>query len=422
MPMTYQLPTFEQSNPNYVATQKISDLVDKMQNIRAQQIRNQFLQPTLEQSLEQAKLQNQISQAKAQYAPEQSLADLIQAKNTGELLGKQVQWYDPKVQSELAATSEKMQWLPYQALGQYAGGLGKYGMSQYYQSNPMSLMRALQSPELESLYQTNPKFASDVANTLAGVASNASNAYGGGSRQPATLPTLQQALSGIQAPQQQMQMQQQAPQQTQGMFSPQDIAASQAITGDILTRKSTPAAIMTQQYYGNVLDNLFAEGDKLMPSVVQYAGVAGKGKKGADALKSAFGENSPEYTDYMNFTHYVAPSTANEMRRTLGGQATDTEIELMSNLADPTYWDSNPELAMKQWNYLTNLYKHSVGGALSKTPTQVQTGLRQIAAAPATTSQSSQGMVKIKDPNGSTWSIPKDKVEEAKKRGAIEVQ
>lgn len=392
MPMTYQLPTFEQTNPGYAAAQDITSLAEQMQKMRAQQIQNQYLKPTLEESLERAKLENQMLQPQAQYAPQMTLADLTKSQNQAALMGKELQWYDPKMQAELGAQAEKMQWLPYQALGQYASGLGKYGMSQYYQNNPMALMRALQSPELESLYQTNPQFAASVANTLGGVANRAASAYGGGAQQPMALPTLQQAMSGTPSQQQQQMPQGQAQQQPKAMFTPQDIAASQAITGDILTRKSTPAAIMTQQYYGNVLDNLFAEGDKLMPSVVQYAGVAGKGKKGADALKSAFGENSKEYTDYMNFTHYVAPSTANEMRRTLGGQATDTEMHLMSNLADPTYWDSNPELAMKQWNYLTNLYKHSVGGALSKTPTQVQTGLRQAAATPETTASDPLGI------------------------------
>ena len=97
----------------------------------------------------------------------------------------------------------------------------------------------------------------------------------------------------------------------------------------------------------------------------------GKTKGASDKALSQMQQDTPEqYQKYYNFTRVTAPALANEMRRTLGGQASDKEIQIMGSVANPLTWDSNPKLAMGQWDALKNLFQKQVAGAISASPSQ----------------------------------------------------
>jgi len=166
-------------------------------------------------------------------------------------------------------------------------------------------------------------------------------------------------------------------------FTAAQIDKMQKDTEDNLNRKSNTAQIINQRQYAGILNGLFDAGEQLMPAVSKYAGLLGKAQGSIDAVKSSLGETSDDYQSYLNFTHFVAPSTASEMRRTLGNQATDNERKIMDNVSNPLYWDSNPAAAVKQYKYLVDLYHKKVDPALASRPMETLAKLRNIGDAPA---------------------------------------
>ena len=236
-------------------------------------------------------------------------------------------------------------------------------------NSPMiAFSRMLSSPQMQSMIATNPQVASDVAKTISLTANKSANNW------VSNITSSDNPSSNIDS---YLQQNNNIPindnfirnnlseKIKQGDITENDIKSLQKNTADVLEKRKTTANILNQRQYANILDGLFQSGTELMPSVIKYAGIQGKGKKGLDAISSSFGKTSQEYADYLLFTRTVAPNAANEIRRTLGGQATDYEGKVMDSLANPTYWDSDPNMAMKQWNYLTNIYRSKVSPSLA---------------------------------------------------------
>jgi NACalpha-BTF3-like transcription factor len=210
-------------------------------------------------------------------------------------------------------------------LEQIEKGGGRYGVE-------AQVLRSLSSPAMQSLIESNPEVAKEVAQVLAN-------------------STHKGALRGVNS----------------GAVAPseQDIAALQGKTGDYLAKRTSTAQILNQRQYAVVLDSLFEEGTKLMPSVTKYAGAHGKAQLAKDSAKAAMGEIKPQYSEYLQFTNVVAPNVANEMRRVLGGQATDYEAKVMNNLSNPSFWLTNPTLANQQWDFMNNMFKKKISPSLT---------------------------------------------------------
>lgn len=257
--------------------------------------------------------------------------------------------------------------LPLTAMGQYLGGLGKASQAQSYASPERQFGRILNTPALMSLMGSNPKVARYVANALAGMSQRLGgklrpnegeltvNPAAGGAGSLTNLPhplntNLQNNVAGI---------------GTGAPVTDQDVQDMQSNMRDVLTRKMLTAQIINQKQYASVLDNLFDYGNKQIGSVSRYAGLLGKASGSLQAVKSMLGNTSNDYATYLYFTRHTLPATINEMRRTLGGQASDKEIALMDKVGDPLFWDSNPSLAVGSWNDLQNLYKRAVGPAIA---------------------------------------------------------
>jgi hypothetical protein len=127
--------------------------------------------------------------------------------------------------------------------------------------------------------------------------------------------------------------------------------------GDVTEKKALPAEIIKQKQYAKNLDVLLEQGESMIPSVSKYAGISGKMKLAFDKAAAQRGTVSPDYSNYLNFTRVTVPYTAGEMGRILGKQATDKMTKILTKTSDPTYWDSNPELALRQWNWMVNSFK-----------------------------------------------------------------
>lgn len=143
---------------------------------------------------------------------------------------------------------------------------------------------------------------------------------------------------------------------------------------DRIIKGSTNSQGLNQQRSAAVLDTLLNRADSLMPNASKFAGLAGKANKTVDAFAASLGKDDPTYRDFQIFTTQIVPQLANQMILTEGARANNTQKTMMMRVADPTFWNSNPALAMKEWKYLRDTFK-DVTSTISKSPSQVQQGL-----------------------------------------------
>jgi hypothetical protein len=354
--------------------------------------------------------------------PAQNKADL-QAKQLQNALAQINLQTQPQMnQAELALKSAQAADDPIKALGAYYGGMGRYNQASWNSSPNSQLIRVLNSPAFESLLSTNPDVAKQVTAALGGIGLSAGSGVGANPPAPNGPLTLNpQDLQNLAAAGNQVGASNQPSPKAQigagipgssttGRFMPsaQDIQNLQQASGDALIHKTQTAQQQNQRMFGGILDNLFSQGDKEIPSVVKYAGVLGNASGIKEkAIASLGGETSDDYKNYYNFTHVTAPSIANEMGRVLGKHSTDYQQKAMKQLSDPSYWDSNPELAMGQWNAMTSLFKNGVNPVLTNNPSTNLNNMRN-----GTSSAAPQGSIaRIKASNGKTYNGPADKLE-----------
>jgi hypothetical protein len=144
---------------------------------------------------------------------------------------------------------------------------------------------------------------------------------------------------------------------------------------DRINKQNNTAQGLNQQRFAATLDTLFKQGDQIMPDAAQFAGAAGKTKGGVNALAASLGYNNPQYQAYYNMTRVLMPSLATEILRTGGANSTDTQKATAIAQANPMTWDSNPQMALQQWNYLKQVYQ-SIGQTVAQGPTAIRSGLR----------------------------------------------
>ncbi len=146
---------------------------------------------------------------------------------------------------------------------------------------------------------------------------------------------------------------------------------------DQIVKRGNTAQGLNQQRFANTTDRLLNEGAKLMPSVSKYAGSLGKAKGNIDAVASSLGANSPEYNDYLKFTRVIVPTAAGEMMRALGVNASDTQKQIYLEVMNPLTWDSNPKVAMENYNYMQKLFKETVGKTVGQSIGETRNELRK---------------------------------------------
>ncbi len=329
-------------------------------------------------------------------------------------------------QAKTKLAQEQAKTLPITAEAQLLGATARGQMSKYMLSPERQFGRILRSPQLMSLMGSNPHVARYITNALAGMSQRL-----GGKLQPNEGEvTVQPGVTGTPQITNLPHPAAINPQYNAGStvtgdpVTDQDVTDMQANMRDTLLRKQMTAQILNQRQYGSILDNLFDRGNTQINAVSRYAGALGKAKGSLQAVKSMLGNTSDAFAKYTYFTRHTVPTTVNEMRRTLGGQASDKEIALMNNLANPLFWDSNPTLAVGSWNDLENLYKGVVDPALAariSETTKKLRGERTKAPLPTQLSQIRAGIgntVRMKTADGQVWNVPVNKVALAEKRGA----
>ena len=154
------------------------------------------------------------------------------------------------------------------------------------------------------------------------------------------------------------------PSTQEGASQIQDVLQSE------MQAKSVPEKVRNQRFYSETLSELFGEADKDMPSVAKFAGALGQAELKEKRLAASLGQIDPDYQKYYEFTTTTVPFMASELRKMLGDNATDSQIQEIKSIADPVSWDSNFELSMGRYKKLKGLH-----GAINKALVKSQAGI-----------------------------------------------
>lgn len=122
-------------------------------------------------------------------------------------------------------------------------------------------------------------------------------------------------------------------------------------------KKGTTTAQANQRLYADAFKSIQDQIDPHIENVVKFSGLRGKtdAEKNKILMSMGSSQTDPAYQDYVTFMNTELPTLANEFRRQMGGQATDYESKQLNLVLDPTAWDRNPDLALKQWEANKNI-------------------------------------------------------------------
>jgi hypothetical protein len=368
--------SFEQNTPwlqglqqgQQVVGQGLQNQGDLLSNI-SNAIKNQYLAPNLQANLLATQLANQKSQAQLPYAAQDLTSQIAQRLAESNLLGQQAKYF------------------PYTTYANLLAGLGRYKQASYLWSPQNALSKFQNNTSFQNLESQNPQLASAAANVQA--QSVAGSGYGMNNVSAPSIPGVNaQSLSQINPNMGNGQAVNVTPDQIKNY---QDTAGSQA------QLSSTQAPIQQQRVFSNSFDNIYQNQlAPLLPSVTKFAGLGGRTELEAEKLKTGLGFNpSQDYQNYNTFVEGASKLASNEMRRALGGNATDSQIAEMQQLADPAFWFENPKLALQRWNSLI-ASKYQNDRAIFNSPNQnYQQGMQQIQRGPTTVPNAASGLPKF---------------------------
>lgn len=485
-------------NPVQTGINTAASLQDMQKNNllnAAQSIQNQYLQPQLAQTLLQMQLANQKSQATLPYAAPQAAADLAQTqaqvpyigsetkKNLASIPLLQAQALHERVMANnplLGLTGAAGQiggllWMQNHGLGgsqgssqvnpQSVGQQGTSGMSQgqSLQGSQFPTIAGSSgtngptgyqgSTPVQSPYNQAP-VSQDLANSLR------ASIFSGLAKDTAySIRALSQTPSGLSLIANNPEMARQVAEATKNTLSYLPGAAEtiaqiasnpttqnmiqqvQDANGSKLQKDTVTAQIIGQRYYANSVHQMLQSVAPDMPQIAQFAGLAGKAKQNADMYAASTNQQSSDaYIKFNDFVNSKGPIIANDMRRALGGQATDKEAAVMDNLIQPIYWKNNPSLALSQFQSLIDMMGINEK-AIMQNPSQVTKQLIsnsnnriKVPGAPnlinsLQSAQKSQaqsvapkGYINVKDPNGNEGYLPAANRSAAIKAGYVVLQ
>ncbi len=342
------------------------DLVNKLFSAPVQQ---QLLAQQLaekQEALRQAQLAGQFQEdtIKSRLAKE--------AAQTG-LFGAQI----PGTEAKTELTKEQTRLMPTQAaIKAYQATLKAAGLapgSSYAGArNLNSLVRWLNTAQGAEFTAKNPEIAEDIMRGAALSAQKLSQ-----TDEQKTMPVLPEILKqtlGITDPL--AQPEDQPPARPPIEITPEQIKGFQEMSGDVATKKTSTANLLRQRTAGLLADNLIDASIPNMEKSVEFAGLMGKAKLSADKMGAVLGTDDPRYRAWLQFTNQQLPAIANELRKEMGGQATDKENEILDKIVNPDYWASNPELARDQFFNLIEISR-TMAGVVSKGLTDQRTELEK---------------------------------------------
>lgn len=131
---------------------------------------------------------------------------------------------------------------------------------------------------------------------------------------------------------------------------------SDVIRSKVIKEGSTNTQL-NQRLFGDMFKNLTDKITPNMDAITKFSGTYGKTGAALDKALANIGSSrtDPDYVKYDQFMHVDLPLGANELRRTMAGQATDAEIKSVTDVFNPTDWAVNPKMAMNRWNRMLEM-------------------------------------------------------------------
>lgn len=281
-------------------------------------------------------------------------ANFIDALQRGRMLDAQAGIARQMAQNDLSTSNIKLQYLPQtlQAANAYKLAMG------HYMSNPNMALKYMTS--LGKSYVEPGIISQNLQN----------QGMQGGFTNPQSLPVLPGGITGNSMPNMQQQLNagpqgglaapmmqpasMQAPQPMQDpnglTVDPQQMQAAYAAmrqkqTSDVNTRNKAKFAVNIQKTF-----------DEIDPSVITpYAGIQGAAQLKMDQANALAGKTSPQYEKYNNFVKVQVPILADQIRQFYGTSIQPEMYRSLQQLTNPVTWNSNPQLAMSQYNALKEL-------------------------------------------------------------------
>lgn len=321
-----------------------------------------------------------------------------------ELLQNQI----PLAQAQTASAYAMLPYIPYKAMGEYYGGLGKF-----LATNPaLSFIKAASNdPQMQAQIANNPQLAGYLNNAintvgymggggyLSGMFPGIYPAQGNpamGNQIPGQMPMGGQQPQAQSAPMQSPdnsanrallldtanqlgitpQQQQPAPQgSAQGQQAvanalginpqqlpnvptsqllPPDVATTQSVSGSLAAQKTYTPQQIQQIAYDNSATNMFNRYVQSLPAISSFSGLQGQLEyKRQQALDAAGKPTSPQYQAYKQYQE-SAQLMANDIRRTFGEHATNSQQESLNELIDPVKYNLSPRTTLGMAQSLIN--------------------------------------------------------------------
>lgn len=399
------LPTLQQSLPGLQGARAGQNLMRGYLQNRAQRQRN-LSQPGMTQAkLAQMMSQEQASKARVPLLQAQTETAQFEAQHAPEFLDIKKQVAANALRNVVA--KEEYTALQRQKMTSLMGNM---------------LNRMSNSAAGKQFLSENPGFARNLLEGMQG----ASQQFAQQAQQPVPgmgQPAMQQpqGVMGAQPPEQPVQpMHGQMPAQLPSV-SDEEVRRAQEATADRQVKDRTDMQTRNQKRFSTVLNSIVSKREKDLPRLFsKYVGAANKPKYLA-GLKAG----DQDALAFRSFMKTDIPQIANELKRTMGGQATDQETRLMESIVNPDWWFGDARQAISQWNSfiennrliekgldipLRDLFKKDGGrGVLSRaSPGAVQSP--SITAAPP-------GTVEMIEQNGKYRAVPHADVDAAIKYG-----
>jgi hypothetical protein len=192
--------------------------------------------------------------------------------------------------------------------------IGNVGANQFF--------GALKTADGQAVIANNPAVANQVQNKLQG--------YMTGQPQPTDLVPTQGGFVSV----------------------PNPNYVQQQAQNNLAQKNYTPTQ-QSQIIYTNSVDNMLKDNAPIIQSVASYSGINGLAKLKMDELNSARGQpTSPDYVNYTNFVSKQMPIIGNEIRRAFGGQATDSENQMINGLMSVDTWNKSPQVQLQNFQSL----------------------------------------------------------------------
>lgn len=407
--------------------------LNSRQDLRAKSLANQTAQTNLNTL-------DALNRARVSWIQSRDVGQQIQNKGNStltDLLRPQMQAGIANTQAQTNLSNAQANYFPFSAKGGYYGAIAKMAQGQAA-SDRVALLYYM-SPQGQNVLKNSPQdqqaFASIMARQRANAPGGIFGQMGGNpmqpnnSQAPAAAPTAQPAPQitpsnafpngannpNIPANQQPLDLNSNQINNLQNKFGDNNVKSIQEAAENSVLHRNLTTLQRNQIVRANSADKVFNQVAPLMPSIVKFAGLAGKAKTSVEAARASLGipDSDPDYQNYLVATHEKLPAAAQELVKAFGFGMTDAQKEDAKNLTQPDWVDKNPQQALALYNGLIEA-ANAIEGEIAKNPKDAMAQLNKNVANPPF---AIDPMISVLDSNGHSGKIPRGNLQAALQGG-----